>query len=49
MISKTEHLKLRAVDVLNNRIERSIVPVGDRLPDMTVKTFAGQELSISSF
>ncbi|MEM9479460.1 MAG: peroxiredoxin-like family protein [Verrucomicrobiota bacterium] len=49
MISKTEHLKLRAVDVLNNRIERRIVPVGDRLPDVTVQTFDGRELPISSY
>ena len=49
MISKTEHLKLRAVEVLNNRIERKIAPVGDRLPEMMVKTFEGQELPISSF
>ena len=49
MIPKVEHLKLRAVEVLNNRIERNILPVGDRLPEVMVKTFDGRELLISSF
>ena len=49
MISRTEHLKLRAVDILNERIERRITPAGAHLPDVTVKTFVGRTLSISSF
>ena len=49
MMSKTEHLKLRAVDVLNERIERRIIPAGDVLPDVTVTTFDARELPISNF
>ncbi len=49
MISKTEHLKLRAVDVLNERIERRVTPVGDVLPDVTVTTFEGRQLPIRDF
>ncbi len=49
MITKNEHLKLRAVEVLNERIERKITPVGNVLPDVTVKTFDGRELAISEF
>lgn len=49
MIPKIEHLKLRAIDVLDNRIERRIIPVGDSLPDITVRTFAGDERPIRTF
>jgi len=49
MISKNDHLKLRAVDVLNNRIERQIAPVGDRLPDATLTTFEGKSIAIRDF
>lgn len=49
MLTKTEHLKLRAVDVLTERIERRILPVGDILPDADVTTFGGQTLPIRSF
>ena len=47
MISKIEHLKLRAVEVLDERIERKITPVGDLLPDVEVKSFAGKKFRIS--
>ncbi|MEM9238103.1 MAG: redoxin domain-containing protein [Verrucomicrobiota bacterium] len=46
MISKTEHLKLRAIDVLNERIERRITPVGDPLPEVTLTTFDGREMPV---
>ncbi len=49
MISRTEHLKLRAIDVLNERIERRITPAGNCLPDVTVRTFDGCALPISRF
>lgn len=49
MISRIEYLKLRAVDVLNERIERRITPVGEILPDVTVTTFDGRQDPISSF
>lgn len=49
MLSKTEHLKLRAIEVLNERIERKIIPVGNILPNVTVRTFDGRELQISEF
>ena len=49
MLTKNEHLKLCAVEILNERIERKIIPAGSYLPDVTVKTFDGQEHSISRF
>lgn len=49
MLSKTEHLKIRAVQVLDERIERKITPVGNPLPDATVTTFDGRELPIKNF
>ncbi|MEM0965336.1 MAG: peroxiredoxin-like family protein [Verrucomicrobiota bacterium] len=49
MITKTEHLKLRAIEVLNERIERKIIPVGEKLPAVTVKTFAGEDLLLKKF
>ena len=49
MLTKNEHLKLRAIDVLDERIERRIMPVGELLPKVTIKTFAGDELPISDF
>lgn len=44
MLTKQEHLKLRAVDVLDERIERQIISVGEYLPDTTLLTFAGEKL-----
>lgn len=49
MLPKTEHLKLRAVDILDERIERRVIPAGDILPTVVVKTFEGKELQISEF
>ncbi len=46
MISKTEHLKLRAIDILNERIERKITPVGSLLPNVEVETFDRQKLPL---
>lgn len=47
MLTKTEHLKLRAIDVLNERIERRITPVGDQLPDVSVTTFGGETIRLN--
>lgn len=49
MLTKQEHLKLRAVDVLDERIERQIIPVGEYLPDTTLLTFAGEKLPVKQF
>lgn len=38
MLSKTEHLKLRAIEALNERTERKFIPVGSILPNVTVRT-----------
>ena len=46
MISMQEHLKLRAIDVLNERIERKITPVGELLPEQQVTTFGGDTFQI---
>lgn len=46
MISLQEHLKLRAIDVLDERIERKIAPVGEILPNQKVTTFSGETLQI---
>lgn len=48
MITKNEHLKLRAIDVLNERVERNIIPVGEVLPEQTVTNFDGSELQLKS-
>ncbi|MEM7147315.1 MAG: peroxiredoxin-like family protein [Verrucomicrobiota bacterium] len=49
MLSNIEHLKIRAVEVLDERIERKITPVGNPLPDATVTTFDGRQLPIKDF
>ncbi|MEM8952925.1 MAG: peroxiredoxin-like family protein [Verrucomicrobiota bacterium] len=49
MLSKIEHLKIRAVDVLDERIERRITPVGDLMPNVSVTTFDGRQLPIGNF
>lgn len=49
MLTKTEHLKLRAVVVLNERIERKIIPVGDCLPDDTLTTFDHRNIPVRDF
>lgn len=46
MISLQEHLKLRAVDVLDERIERKIAPVGEVIPNQKVTTFGGETFQI---
>ena len=46
-ISTVEHLKQRAIEVLDERIERRIIPAGDVLPDVTVKSFDGKTFPIS--
>lgn len=46
MISLQEHLKVRAIDVLNERIERKITPVGDVLPNQIVTTFSNETFQI---
>lgn len=46
-ISTTEHLKQRAIEVLDEKIERRIIPAGDVLPDVTVKSFDGTSFPIS--
>ena len=47
VLSKQEHLKLRALQVLDERIERKILPCGDKLPEAKVTTFEGKTFSIS--
>lgn len=49
MLTKTELLKLRAIDVLTEKIERRITPVGDLLPTANVTTFEGETVPISNF
>jgi hypothetical protein len=49
MITKVEYLKRRAVEILEERIERRIIPVGDVLPDIKLTTFQGQNVDISKF
>ena len=46
MISLQEHLKIRAIDILDERIERKIMPLGESLPDQVVTTFSGKKYSI---
>ena len=48
MISKPEYLKLRAVEILNDRIERKITALGERLPDMMLSSFEGEKIPVSS-
>ena len=49
MISLQEHLKLRAIEILNERIERKIIPVGELLPEVAVTSFAGESFQIQDF
>ena len=49
MLTKTEHLKLRAIEVLNERIERTVIPVGEVLPEVDVQTFSGEVLPLKQF
>ena len=49
MLTKIEHMKLRAIDVLTEKIERRIIPAGDLLPDASVTTFEGETVPISRF
>ena len=47
-ISTTEHLKQRAIEVLDEKIERRIIPCGDVLPsDINVTSFTGETFPIS--
>ena len=46
-ISTTEHMKQRAIEVLDEKIERRIIPCGDILPDVSVKSFEGETFPIS--
>lgn len=48
-ISKDQHLKLRAVDILDQKIERRIYPAGEYLPDIDVTTFDGVTTKISDY
>ncbi|RXJ98976.1 hypothetical protein CRV02_12325 [Arcobacter sp. CECT 8989] len=47
MITKKEYLKLKAVDILNEKIERKITPIGELLPKHTVETFNGDSININ--
>ena len=46
MITKQEYLKLKAVDILNEKIERKITSVGEILPEHSVTTFGGESFNI---
>ena len=46
-ISTVEHLKQRAIEVLDERIERRIIPAGNVLPDAEVTSFDGRSFPIS--
>lgn len=46
MISRVEHLRMRAADILDERQERAVIAIGETVPDVTMKTFQGEELSI---
>ncbi|CAM3594270.1 peroxiredoxin-like family protein [Parendozoicomonas haliclonae] len=48
MLSKREHLKLRAVEILDEYIERQITPVGTLLPEATLTTFTGERVSVKN-
>ena len=48
-IPTVEHMKQRAIEVLDEKIERRIIPAGDVLPDVEVTTFAGDTKKISEF
>jgi len=47
MITKQEHLKLRAIEILNEKIERKITPVGEFLPSEEVTTFDNKKFNIN--
>ena len=49
MLSLQEHLKLRAIEILNERIERRITPVGELLPNVEVTSFTGESYQIHDF
>jgi len=49
MISFQEHLKLLAVEILDEHIERKITPAGELLPNQTVTTFGGDQFPIHHF
>ena len=49
MLTNQKHLQLPTVDVLDEHIERQIIPVGEYLPDTTLLTFAGEKLPAKQF
>lgn len=46
MISLQEHLKLRAVDILDEKIERNILLTGELLPNIELKSFTGDTFEV---
>ncbi len=46
MISRNEYLKSLAIDVLDERVERAVIALGQIVPDANMTTFQGDQLSI---
>ncbi len=46
MISTTDYLRERAIDILTERAERRVVGLAEIVPNVTMTTFGGEKISI---
>lgn len=46
MISKNEFLKQKAVEILKDRVENRIISLGEIAPNVKVKTFSNETISL---
>lgn len=46
MISKTEHLRGRALEILTEWAERKVIAMGEIVPDVTLTTFHNRTLTV---
>lgn len=46
MISATDYLRERAIDILTERAERRVVGLAEIVPNVTMTTFAGEKISV---
>ena len=47
MIRKNEYLKLKAIEILNEKIESQIITLGEVIPETKLKTFNGDVIKLS--
>ncbi|MFI3246934.1 MAG: redoxin domain-containing protein [Ferrimonas sp.] len=49
MLNQTQYLKLQAVNILNERIEQQVLPLGGLLPPHPITTFAGDLCPVDEY